>query len=56
MNTNQNNSLSLLIAPQSLPNVSGAYIAPDIEIIDIEIQMTILAGSGGVDPNDPILG
>lgn len=49
MRENQHNSQSTQKDKYlSAQNVSGTYIAPDIEIIEIETQMNIMAGSGGV--------
>lgn len=49
MHKNQNN-LQILQSGNQLPvqSVLETYVIPDIEVIDIEIQMNILEGSGDV--------
>lgn len=35
-------------------NVKKTYMAPETTVLELEVESSILAGSGGSDPLDPI--
>lgn len=56
MHNNQNNPANAEMQhTSSLHPIAETYIAPQIEIIDIELEQNILGGSGlpGYDPWEP---